>query len=157
MKIKLLLTGKTTESYLAEAIKEYEQRIKRYISFEITLIPELKTSKNCSVEQQKEREGALILNAVSASDDVIVLDDKGTQYTSVAFAELLSKKMVISTRQLVFVVGGAYGFSPEVYRRANAQLSLSKMTFSHQLVRLLFVEQLYRAMTILKGEPYHHE
>jgi 23S rRNA (pseudouridine1915-N3)-methyltransferase len=157
MKIKLLLIGKTTENYLLEAIGEYEQRIKRYITFEIKIIPELKNSKNFSVEQQKEREGALILNSVLSSDNVILLDDKGAQYTSTAFAGFLSQKMVASTRQLVFIVGGPYGFSPKVYLRADGQLSLSKMTFSHQMVRLLFVEQLYRAMTMLKGEPYHHE
>jgi 23S rRNA (pseudouridine1915-N3)-methyltransferase len=157
VKIKLLLVGKTTESYLNQAIEEYLKRLRRYAAFEISVIPELKNAKNLSFDQQKEREGVAILNAIEPSDDVVLLDEKGAQYSSVEFSALLEKKGLASVKRLVFVVGGPYGFSTDVYARANAKLSLSRMTFSHQMIRLLFVEQVYRAMTILKGEPYHHE
>jgi 23S rRNA (pseudouridine1915-N3)-methyltransferase len=157
VKITLLLVGKTTESYLNQAIEEYLKRLRRYVVFEISVIPELKNAKNMSFDQQKEREGVAILNAIEPSDDVVLLDEKGTQYSSVEFASLLEKKGLSSVKRLVFVVGGPYGFSGDVYDRANGKLSLSRMTFSHQMIRLLFVEQVYRAMTILKGEPYHHE
>ncbi len=157
MKITLLLVGKTTESYLNQAIEEYLKRLRRYVAFEISVIPELKNAKNMSFDQQKEREGVAILNAIEPSDDVVLLDEKGAQYSSVEFASLLEKKGLSSVKRLVFVVGGPYGFSGDVYNRANGKLSLSRMTFSHQMIRLLFVEQVYRAMTILKGEPYHHE
>jgi 23S rRNA (pseudouridine1915-N3)-methyltransferase len=157
VKITLLLVGKTTESYLNQAIEEYLKRLRRYVVFEICVIPELKNAKNMSFDLQKEREGVAILNAVEPSDDVVLLDEKGAQYSSVEFASLLEKKSLSSVKRLVFVVGGPYGFSEDVYSRANGRLSLSRMTFSHQMIRLLFVEQVYRAMTILKGEPYHHE
>jgi len=157
VKITLLLVGKTTESYLNQAIEEYLKRLRRYVAFEISVIPELKNAKNMSFDQQKEREGVAILNAIEPSDDVVLLDEKGAQYSSVEFASLLEKKGLSSVKRLVFVVGGPYGFSGDVYNRANGKLSLSRMTFSHQMIRLLFVEQVYRAMTILKGEPYHHE
>jgi 23S rRNA (pseudouridine1915-N3)-methyltransferase len=157
VKITLLLVGKTTESYLNQAVEEYLKRLKRYISFEVSVIPELKNAKNLSFDQQKEKEGVAILNALDSSDEVILLDEKGSQYSSVEFASLLEKKGLASVKRLVFVVGGPYGFSGDVYARANGKLSLSRMTFSHQMIRLLFVEQVYRAMTIIKGEPYHHE
>jgi len=152
-----LLVGKTTESYLNQAIEEYLKRLRRYVGFEISVIPELKNAKNLSFDQQKEKEAVAILNAIEPSDDVVLLDEKGAQYSSVEFASLLEKKGLASVKRLVFVVGGPYGFSADVYARANSKLSLSRMTFSHQMIRLLFVEQVYRAMTILKGEPYHHE
>ena len=153
----MLLVGKTTESYLNQAIEEYLKRLRRYVGFEISVIPELKNAKNLSFDQQKEKEAVAILNAIEPSDDVVLLDEKGAQYSSVEFASLLEKKGLASVKRLVFVVGGPYGFSADVYARANSKLSLSRMTFSHQMIRLLFVEQVYRAMTILKGEPYHHE
>ena len=152
-----MLVGKTTESYLNQAIEEYLKRLRRYVAFEISVIPELKNAKNLSFDQQKEKEGVAILNAIEPSDDVVLLDEKGAQYSSVEFASQLEKKNLASVKRLVFVVGGPYGFSADVYARANSKLSLSRMTFSHQMIRLLFVEQVYRAMTILKGEPYHHE
>jgi len=153
----LLLVGKTTESYLNQAIEEYLKRLRRYVAFETNVIPELKNARNMSFDQQKEKEGVAILNSIEPSDEVILLDEKGAQYGSVEFASLLEKKNLSSVKRLVFVVGGPYGFSNDVYTRANGKLSLSRMTFSHQMIRLLFIEQVYRAMTILKGEPYHHE
>lgn len=157
MKITLMVVGKTDNKHFIASIKEYVDRLSHYIPFSILEIPDIKNSKNLSEEQQKEKEGALILSNLDSSDDVILLDDKGSQYTSVEFSEFLNKKMCSGVRRLVFVVGGPYGFSKEVYDRANGKCSLSKLTFSHQMVRLIFVEQVYRAMTILKGEPYHHE
>jgi 23S rRNA (pseudouridine1915-N3)-methyltransferase len=157
VKITLLLVGKTTDSYLNRAIEEYIKRLTRYAAVEITVLPELKNAKNLSIDLQKEKEGIALLNAMENADEVILLDERGTQYSSVEFASFLEKRQLSSVKRLVFVVGGPYGFSPEMYTRANGQLSLSRMTFSHQMIRLLFVEQLYRAMTIIKGEPYHHE
>ena len=157
VKITLLLVGKTTENYLNISIDEYLKRIRRYISFEVVALSELKNAKNMPLGQQKEKEGISILNAIGLSDEVILLDEKGEEYSSVDFAGMLDKKQNSSIKHLVFVVGGPYGFSPAVYARANGQLSLSRMTFSHQMIRLLFVEQVYRAMTILRGESYHHE
>ena len=157
MKITLLLVGKTTENYLNQAIDEYLKRLRRYVAFEINVVPELKNAKNMTFEQQKEKEGVAILNVLDSSDEVILLDEKGIQCSSVEFASLLEKKNLSSVKRVVFVVGGPYGFSGDVYARANGKLSLSRMTFSHQMIRLLFVEQVYRAMTIMKGEPYHHE
>lgn len=156
MKITLLLVGKTTENYLNEAVSEYLKRLKRYITFELVVIPEVKNTKNISCEQQKEKEGLAILSAIETSDEVILLDERGLEYSSVEFASFIEKKGLNSVKRLIFVVGGPYGFSREVYARANGQVSLSQMTFSHQMIRLFFVEQIYRAMTILKGEPYHH-
>jgi len=156
VKITLLLVGKTTENYLNEAVSEYLKRLKRYITFELVVIPELKNTKNISCEQQKEKEGLAILSAIETSDEVILLDERGLEYSSVEFASFIEKKGLNSVKRLIFVVGGPYGFSREVYARANGQVSLSQMTFSHQMIRLFFVEQIYRAMTILKGEPYHH-
>jgi 23S rRNA (pseudouridine1915-N3)-methyltransferase len=157
VKIIFLLIGKTTDSYLIEAINEYTKRVKRYVSFGIIVLPELKNNRNLTFEQQKEKEGEAILSFISGSDEVILLDDKGKEVTSIEFSAMVQKKMIDSVKQVVFVVVGPYGFSPEVYQRANLLLSLSRMTFSHQLVRLIFMEQLYRSFTIIRGEPYHHE
>ena len=157
MKIKLIMVGKTTDKILAGLIDEYANRLKHYIMFEQIIIPELKNARSLTFEQQKEKEGLAILAKLDNSDEVILLDERGKQFSSVDFAALISNKMVFSNKSMVFVVGGPYGFSPDVYKRADSKLSLSKMTFSHQMIRLLFAEQLYRAMTIIKGEPYHHE
>lgn len=138
-------------------IAEYEKRLKHYIPYEMRVIPDIRNTKNMNETQQKGREGDLILEQMDASDFVVLLDEKGNEYTSKAFSEFLAQKMLTSIKRIVFVIGGPYGFSEEVYKRANMKISLSKMTFSHQMVRMIFTEQLYRAMTILKGEPYHHE
>ncbi|MCI5680528.1 MAG: 23S rRNA (pseudouridine(1915)-N(3))-methyltransferase RlmH [Bacteroidales bacterium] len=156
MKITLLVVGKTTDPQLQALIEEYQQRLKHYISFDIQVIPELKNAKSLTQEQQKTTEGEMILRAVGASADLVLLDEHGTEYRSIEFANYLQKKMS-SGRDMILAVGGPYGFSESVYARANGKISLSRMTFSHQMIRLLFVEQIYRAMTILRGEPYHHE
>lgn len=156
MKTELILVSKTTDKHLAVGINDYTERISHYIPFEITVIPDLKNTKNLTEEQQKNKEGELILQKLQPSDTVVLLDEHGKEYRSIEFADWLQKKQN-TARRLVFVVGGPYGFSDAVYARANEKLSLSKMTFSHQMVRLLFVEQIYRACTIIKGEPYHHE
>ncbi len=157
MKIAFLVVGKTNHSSLIQLQEEYRNRLKHYISFETITIPELKNTKNISESEQKEKEADLILKQLETADEVILLDEKGKQLTSVAFSEFLSKKMLASHKRMVFVVGGSYGFSERIYNRANGLISLSAMTFSHQMIRVIFVEQLYRAFTILKGEPYHHE
>lgn len=157
MKICLLLIGKTDETYLQQGIENFSKRIPHYIGFEIKILPDLKNTKNLSEDQQKEKEGEMIIQQINSSDELILLDEKGQAYTSVEFARFLEKKMLSGTKRLVFVVGGPYGFSKSVYAKASGMVSLSKMTFSHQMVRLIMVEQLYRAMTILKGEPYHHQ
>ena len=157
MKIILLTVGKTTSSNLIKLQEDYQNRLKFYIPFELVVIPELKNTKNLSVSEQVEKEADLILKQLESNDEIILLDEKGKQFTSVGFSEFISKKMLSSIKRTVFVVGGPYGFSERVYNRANSMVSLSAMTFSHQMIRLIFVEQLYRAMTILKGEPYHHE
>jgi len=157
MKITLLTVGKTTNANLVTLQDEYQNRLKFYIPFEMVVIPELKNTKNLSIAEQQEKEADLILKQLDTSDEVVLLDDKGKQFTSMGFSEYISKKMLASHKRMVFVVGGPYGFSERVYNRANGKVSLSAMTFSHQMIRLIFVEQLYRAMTILKGEPYHHE
>ena len=156
MKIILLTVGKTTNPHLIKLQEEYQSRLKFYIPYESSVIPELKNTKNLSITEQLEKEADLILKQLETSDEVILLDEKGKQFTSVGFSEFISKKMLASHKRMVFVVGGPYGFSERVYNRANGMVSLSAMTFSHQMIRLIFVEQLYRAMTILKGEPYHH-
>lgn len=157
MKITLLVVGKTEDRYLIEGIDKYLNRLKHYIGFNIIVIPEVKNTKNLSEAQQKSREGELILKHTVNTDTVILLDEKGKKYTSVLFANYLNKQMIGSVQHMIFVVGGPYGFDESVYKRANGSISLSDMTFSHQMVRLFFVEQLYRAFSILKGEPYHHE
>ncbi len=157
MKIILLTVGKTTNPHLIKLQDEYQNRLKYYIPFDLTVIPELKNTKNLSIAEQQEKEADLILKQLETNDEVILLDEKGKQYSSMGFSEFISKKMLASHKRMIFVVGGPYGFSERVYQRANGKISLSAMTFSHQMIRLIFVEQLYRAMTILKGEPYHHE
>jgi len=157
MKIVLLLVGKTETDFIAQGLDLYLSRIKHYTSFQVELIPALKQTKSLSFETQKQQEGVLILNKIQPSDQVILLDEKGQTFRSVTFAQYLQKKMLSGIQRLVFVIGGPYGFSSEMYQRANETISLSPMTFSHQLVRLIFAEQLYRALTILKNEPYHHE
>lgn len=156
MRITLLTVGKTDIKWVAEGLEVYSSRLLHYISFEIREIPELKNVSSLSRDQIKSQEGKLILKALKSSDLLILLDERGKEYRSVEFADFLQKKFS-QGRDIVFVIGGAYGFSPEVYDRADSMLSLSKMTFSHQMVRTIFVEQLYRALTILKGESYHHE
>ena len=157
MKIKLIVIGKTSVNYLKDGEYEYFQRLKHYVRFEETIIPDLKNAKNLKQIDLKEKEGKLILSKIDNSDEVVLLDDKGKMFSSIDFSSYLSEKMIRSTKSMVFVIGGAFGFSDAVYQRANTKLSLSKMTFSHQMVRLIFKEQLYRAFTILKGEKYHHE
>lgn len=156
MKTELILVSKTTDKHLAAGIDDYVSRICHYLPFAITVIPELKNTKNMTEDQQKVREGELILQKIQLSDTVVLLDEHGKEFRSIEFADWLQKKQN-TARRLVFVIGGPYGFSESIYKRADEQLSLSKMTFSHQMVRLLFVEQIYRACTIIKGEPYHHE
>ena len=156
MKTILILVGKTANKHFQAGISDYAERIGHYMPFDIVTIPELRQTKSLSEEQQKTAEGELILKQIQPSDTVVLLDEHGKELRSVDFARWLSQKQQ-TARRLVFVIGGPYGFSPEVYARANEQLSLSQMTFSHQMVRLIFTEQLYRACTIIKGEPYHHE
>jgi 23S rRNA (pseudouridine1915-N3)-methyltransferase len=157
MKVTLLEVGKTEADYFKKGIDIYLKRITHYLPFREVVIPSLKNAGKLSEEIQKQKEGALIIDQLQQGDELILLDDKGETFSSVAFAKFIEKKMVAGNRNLVFTIGGPYGFSEEVYRKANFKLSLSPMTFSHQMVRLIFVEQFYRAMTILKGEPYHHE
>lgn len=156
MKISFIIIGKTSENYLKEGIQVYKKRIQRYLPFDIKVLPNIKNSKKLSTALIKEKEGEVLLKQFAAQDFVILLDENGRQYSSVQFAKYWQSVLNKSSGQIKFVCGGAYGFSDAVYRRANAQLSLSPMTFSHQLVRLVFVEQLYRAFTILHNEPYHH-
>lgn len=156
MKTVLLLVGKTQDKHFLAGIHDYQERIGHYMPFEIKIIPEIKNTKNLTAGQQKAREGELILKELQSSDTVVLMDERGKELRSTEFARWLQGKQNIS-RRLVFVIGGPYGFSSDVYARAGEQLCLSKMTFSHQMVRLIMVEQLYRACTIIKGEPYHHE
>ncbi|NJK84326.1 MAG: 23S rRNA (pseudouridine(1915)-N(3))-methyltransferase RlmH [Saprospiraceae bacterium] len=156
MKVELWVVGKTNFTYLSEGIALYEKRLKHYLQFELVVLPDVKVSKKESTIQVKTKEGKALLDKCQESDYLVLLDDKGSQFTSEAFATQLERYLQMSVKRIIFVIGGAYGFSEALYQRANAQLSLSKMTFSHQMVRLIFVEQLYRAMTILKNEPYHH-
>ncbi|MDE6689202.1 MAG: 23S rRNA (pseudouridine(1915)-N(3))-methyltransferase RlmH [Prevotella sp.] len=156
MKTELLLVGKTADKHFDAGIQDYTQRIGHYMPFVITVIPELKNTKNLSEEQQKQAEGELILRQIQPSDTVVLLDEHGQEMRSLEFARWLEQKRN-TARRLLFIIGGPYGFSPAVYKRANEQVSLSKMTFSHQMIRLVFIEQIYRACTIIKGEPYHHE
>jgi 23S rRNA (pseudouridine1915-N3)-methyltransferase len=157
MKITLLTVGKTEDAYLKDGIEKYLKRLKHYIKFEIVELPELKNTKALSQEQQKAKEAEMLFKNLAVTDNVILLDEAGQQLTSVQFADMLNKKMLASINNLVFIIGGPYGFDDAIYKRANDKLSLSRMTFSHQMVRLFFVEQVYRAFTILKGEPYHHQ
>tara|TARA_R110000765_G_scaffold395014_1_gene488719 strand:+ start:626 stop:1099 length:474 start_codon:yes stop_codon:yes gene_type:complete len=157
MNIKLLCIGKTDNASLDELITIYTKRLGFYVNFDMEIIPDLKKVKNLSEEQQKEKEGELILNKISTQDQLILLDEKGKEFNSVAFSEYLQKKMNSGIKTLVLVIGGPYGFSPAVYAKASGKISLSKMTFSHQMIRLFITEQLYRGFTILRNEPYHHQ
>lgn len=157
MKILLLVIGKTDAAYIRAGIEEYEKRLTRYVPYEMKVLPDVKNSKNMSETLQKEKEGEMLLEELQGTDFIVLLDENGKQYSSVGFSEFLAQKMLNGTKRLVFVIGGPYGFAEAVYKRANDKISLSKMTFSHQMVRMIFAEQLYRAMTIMRGEPYHHE
>ena len=157
MKITLLSIGKTEEEYIKEGIDIYLNRLKHYIKFEIVELPELKNTKHLSQDLQKKKEAEMFFKFIVNTDFVVLLDERGTEYNSILFSDFLNKRMVASTQNLLFVIGGSYGFDNNIYDRANAKISLSKLTFSHQMVRLFFVEQIYRAFTILKGEPYHHQ
>jgi len=157
MKIKLLAIGKTDNKQLIQLIDEYQNRLKHYVKFELEIINDIKNSKNLSEDQQKEKEGELILNRLQNKDQLVLLDDKGKHFTSIEFSKYLQKKMNSGIKQLVLVIGGPYGFSDTVYQKAQGKISLSKMTFSHQMIRLFIVEQIYRGFTILRNEPYHHE
>jgi 23S rRNA (pseudouridine1915-N3)-methyltransferase len=156
MNIRLLAIGKTDNKSLQSLIDEYTKRLSFYIKFDLEVIPDIKNVKNLSEAQQKEKEGELILSKISATDQLILLDENGSTFSSVAFSDYLQKKMNGGIKTLVFVIGGPYGFSEEVYKKAQGKVSLSEMTFSHQMVRLFVIEQLYRGFTILKNEPYHH-
>ena len=157
MKITLLTVGKTDKDWVKQGMDIYVSRLKHYIPFSITEIPEMKNVSALSREQIKAKEGELILKNVKPVDNIVLLDERGKEYSSVEFAKVLQDKINYEGKDIVFVIGGAYGFSEDVYRRANSRMSLSRMTFSHQMVRAIFAEQLYRAFTIIKGEPYHHE
>lgn len=157
MKVCLLVIGKTDAAYIREGIAEYEKRLVRYVPYEMKVLPDVKNVRSMGEALQKEKEGELLLGQLQPTDVMVLLDENGRQNTSVGFSEYLAQKMLGGVKRLVFVIGGPYGFSEAVYQRANDKLSLSKMTFSHQMVRMIFVEQLYRAMTIIKGEPYHHQ
>lgn len=156
MKTLLILVGKTTDKHFQAGITDYVERIGHYMPFELVTIPELKNTKHLTEEQQKVMEGELILRLLQPSDTMVLLDEHGYEFRSIEFAQWMEQKRN-TARRLVFVIGGPYGFSKDVYARANEQLSLSRMTFSHQMIRLVFTEQVYRACTIIKGEPYHHE
>lgn len=156
MTIKLLAIGKTDNKALQSLIEDYQKRLNFYIKFSFEIIPDLKKAKNLSEGQQKQKEGELILSSLTSTDVLILLDENGKQLDSIAFSDYLQKHMNSGIKQLVFVIGGPYGFSDDVYKQAHGKLSLSKMTFSHQMVRLFIIEQLYRGFTILKNEPYHH-
>ena len=157
MTIKLFAVGKTDQAKLKDLIADYQKRLRHYVRFEVSIIPDLKNAKNLSQEQQKNKEGAELLKKISQADFVYLLDENGKQYDSVGFSDILQKQMNSGVKNLCFLIGGPYGFSSELYARANGLISLSKMTFSHQMIRLFFVEQLYRGFTILKNEPYHHQ
>ena len=157
MKVEFWVIGKTSESYLNKGIDIYSKRLNHYLKFEMLVIPDVKNPKNLNSEQLKSKEGELILKKLKNEDYLILLDEKGKEFTSVQFSKKLEKFQISGKKRVVFLVGGAFGFSPEIYQRANEKFSLSQMTFSHQMIRLFFLEQLYRAMTILRGEPYHNE
>lgn len=157
MKITLLTVGKTDKDWVKQGMDIYMSRLKHYIPFSVVEIPELKNVSSLTKDQIKIREGELILKNVRPSDDLILLDERGKEHSSMEFARIIQDKMAYTGKDIVYVIGGAYGFSEAVYKRADSKVSLSRMTFSHQMVRAIFIEQLYRAFTIMKGEPYHHE
>ncbi|WP_322549467.1 23S rRNA (pseudouridine(1915)-N(3))-methyltransferase RlmH [Flavobacterium psychraquaticum] len=157
MNIRLITIGKTDNKNLQSLIEDYTKRLSFYVKFDLDIIADIKNVKNLSEAQQKEKEGELILSKISATDNLILLDENGKTFNSVGFSNYLQKKMNAGTKTLVFVIGGPYGFSETVYQKANGKVSLSEMTFSHQMVRLFVIEQIYRGFTILKNEPYHHQ
>ena len=157
MKIELAVIGKTSIGYLKQGIDEYIKRLKHYVPFEIKYIDDIKNTKNISEDQQKRTEGAKIHSLLDKSDFVVLLDEHGKEYTSMQYSSYIQKRMLSGVKKVVFVIGGPYGFSQEVYDRANDKISFSKMTFNHEMIRLIFTEQLYRAYTIINHEPYHHE
>lgn len=157
MKIELAVIGKTSIGYLKQGIDEYIKRLKHYVPFEIKYIDDIKNTKNISEDQQKRTEGAKILSLLDKSDFVVLLDEHGKEYTSIQYSSYIQKRLLSGVKKVVFVIGGPYGFSQEVYDRANDKISFSKMTFNHEMIRLIFTEQLYRAYTIINHEPYHHE
>lgn len=157
MKIELAVIGKTSIGYLKQGIDEYIKRLKHYVPFELKYIDDIKNTKNISEDQQKRTEGAKILSLLDKSDFVVLLDEHGKEYTSMQYSSYIQKRMLSGVKKVVFVIGGPYGFSQEVYDRANDKISFSKMTFNHEMIRLIFTEQLYRAYTIINHEPYHHE
>ena len=157
MNIKLIAIGKTDNKNLQVLIDDYMKRLSFYIKFDLEILPDIKNVKNLSEAQQKEKEGELILSKISSTDQLILLDENGKTFSSIGFSEELQKKMNSGIKTLVFVIGGPYGFSEDVYKKATGKISLSAMTFSHQMVRLFFIEQVYRGFTILRNEPYHHQ
>ncbi len=157
MEIELITIGKTSIGFVKSGISEYMDRLRHYIPFKLTELTDIKKGKNVTPESQKELEGEMILSKVSLSDYVILLDEKGKEFTSMAFSSFIGKLMISGRKRVIFIVGGPYGFSKKIYDRADFLLSLSKMTFNHEMVRMFFIEQVYRAMTIQRGEPYHHE
>ena len=157
MKIEFWVIGKTSFAYLSEGMQLYEKRIKRYLPFETVIIPDVKNAKNLSSKELKKKEGQAVLKKLDKGDFLILLDEKGKAYTSVKFSKWLEQKLQLSNKKIIFMVGGAFGFSEEIYERANGKVTLSEMTFSHQMIRLFFLEQIYRALTIMKNEPYHNE
>lgn len=156
MKVEFWSIGKTKASYLQEGVSIYEKRIQHYVKMEVLLLPDIKNAKNLKPKQVKEKEGLLFLKKIQKRDYVVLLDERGKAFTSVEFSTFIERQLQQSFAKIIFIVGGAYGFSPAMYQRANFQFQLSKMTFSHQMIRLFFLEQFYRAMTILKNEPYHN-
>lgn len=157
MKIVVIAVGKTSTDYISRGVDEFLKRANRYLSVELTVIPDIKASKALTEEAQKLQEGRNILASLQPGDIVTLLDERGKELTSREFSGMIERRMIQGTKRLVFVIGGPYGFSKEVYERADSKLSLSRMTFTHEMVRLFFVEQIYRAMTIMRGEPYHHD
>lgn len=157
MKIVVIAVGKTSTEYISRGVDEFLKRANRYLGVELTVIPDIKNSKALTEEAQKQQEGRNILASLQPGDIVTLLDERGKELTSREFSGMIERRMVQGTKRLVFVIGGPYGFSKEVYERADSKLSLSRMTFTHEMVRLFFVEQIYRAMTIMRGEPYHHD
>jgi len=156
MKITLLVVGKTDAAYLQEGVQEYLKRLKYYINFDLEIIPDIKKGKNTSIEIQKKKEGEIILSKLGPGKELHLFDENGKMYSSVEFSQFIENKMISGPKELVFVIGGPYGFDSEVYKMAATKISMSRLTFSHQMVRLLCIEQIYRAFTIMKGEPYHH-
>ena len=157
MKIALLLIGKTTEKHIAEGVNIFSERVNKYTAFEIITLPDLRNTRNMTAREQKTREGVKIIQSLRSDDLIVILDDKGKEFTTMEFAGWLERSFMLPKKRIVFVIGGPWGFADDVYSKSDIRLSVSRMTFSHQVVRLLFLEQLYRVFTIIKGDPYHHE